>query len=254
MWSSCQAVASRVRALLPTRHPPPSRGVEKGSGESRSKAHENAPILCRLGRIEKDVGKEVWNCRYQGDDLLWTERPNRFLVAEAEELTPGRALDLACGEGRNAVWLAEEGWQVTGVDFSQVALDKAHRLAEQRGVEIDWVCADLLEYTPAPGAFELVILFYLQLAETDRHEIFSRAASAVAPGGTLLLVAHSPDNLTHGYGGPRDSAVLYSAEDVLPTLAGLEIERAEPVIRKVETGEGVREAIDALVRARRPHL
>ncbi len=196
------------------------------------------------------MDKEAWNFRYQGDDLLWTERPNRLLVAEAEGLTPGRALDLACGEGRNAVWMAEQGWQVTGVDFSQVALDKAHRLAEQRGVEVNWVCADLLEYAP-PGVFGLVIVFYLQLALNERHVIFSRAASAVAPGGTLLLVAHTPDNLERGHGGPRDPAVLYSAEQAAADLTGLEIERAEPVLRPIETADGTRQAIDALVRARR---
>ena len=73
----------------------------------------------------RDVDREDWNSRYQGDELLWTERPNRFLVAEAEGLEPGRALDLACGEGRNAIWLAEQGWRATGVDFSQAAIEKA---------------------------------------------------------------------------------------------------------------------------------
>jgi hypothetical protein len=82
--------------------------------------------------------------------------------------------------------------------------------------------------------------------------ILARVAKSVSPGGTLLLVAHDSSNLTHGYGGPRDPAVLYTAEDVLPALAELEIERAEPVVRMIEIDEGVREAIDALVRARRP--
>ena len=85
-------------------------------------------------------------------ELLWTAQPNRFLVAKSSDLSPGRALDVACGEGRNAVWLAEQGWQVTGVDFSEVALEKARRLAELRGVEAEWVQADLLDYRPAPRA------------------------------------------------------------------------------------------------------
>lgn len=86
----------------------------------------------------QDVGKDSagWDRRYAGSELVWTSEANRFLAAEAEGLAVGRALDLACGEGRNAVWLAQRGWQVTGVDFSQVGLDKAARLAEQRGV---WV-------------------------------------------------------------------------------------------------------------------
>jgi SAM-dependent methyltransferase len=196
------------------------------------------------------VNRDDWNRRYQGDDLLWAERPNRSLVAEADGLVPGRALDLACGEGRNAVWLAERGWQVTGVDFSRVALDKGRRLADERGVAVNWVCADLLECAP-PEAFELVIVFYLQLPEYERHAIFSRAASAVAPGGTFLVVAHDPDNLERGHGGPRDPAVLYSAEQAAADLTGLEIERAEPVLRPIETADGPRQAIDALVRAKR---
>ncbi|MHB8060383.1 MAG: class I SAM-dependent methyltransferase [Gaiellaceae bacterium] len=197
------------------------------------------------------MDREDWNCRYQGDDLLWTDRPNRSLVAETDGLAPGRALDLACGEGRNAVWLAERGWQVTGVDFAPVALDKARRLAEQRGVKVDWVCADLLEYAPPPETFALVIIFYLQMPDKARRAIFPRATSAVAPGGTLLLVAHDPDNLEHGFGGPRDPAVLYSTEQAAADLTGLEIERAESVVRSVETADGPRRAIDALVRARR---
>ncbi len=198
------------------------------------------------------MDRRDWNSRYQGDDLLWTDRPNRFLVAEAEELTPGRALDLACGEGRNAVWLAERGWQVTGVDFADVALEKAQLLAEHRGVRADWIRADLFEYEPAPEAFDLVIVFYLQIPAERLRPILARAARAVAAAGVFLLVAHDSSNLERGYGGPRDPAVLYTAEDVLPALAELEIERAEQVVRTVETDEGVREAIDALVRARRP--
>lgn len=197
------------------------------------------------------MDQKDWNHRYAGDELLWTARPNRFLVEEIESLTPGRALDLACGEGRNAVWLAEQGWQVTGVDFADVALEKARLLAEQRGLQAEWIHADLLEYEPEPDAYGLVIAFYLQIPPERLRPILARAAKAVAPGGTFLLVAHDSSNLTHGYGGPRDPDVLYTAEDVVAALVGLEIERAERVVRTIETDEGVREAIDALIRARR---
>jgi SAM-dependent methyltransferase len=198
------------------------------------------------------MNRDDWNCRYEGDELLWTDRPNRFLVAETGALAPGRALDLACGEGRNAVWLAEQGWQVTGVDFSEVALEKARLLAEQRKVQAEWIHADVFKYEPPLAAFELVIVFYLQIPPERLRPILARMAKGIVPGGTFLLVAHDSSNLTHGYGGPRDPATLYTAEDVLLALVGLEIERAEPVVRTVETDEGVREAIDALVRARQP--
>ena len=192
-----------------------------------------------------------WDRRYEGTELLWSARPNRFLVAEAQALPPGRALDLACGEGRNAVWLAELGWEVTGVDFSPVAIGKAGQLAEARGVEAAFEVADLLAYEPAPQAFDLVLVFYLQVAASERGPILRRAAAAVAPGGTFLLVAHDRSNLEEGYGGPREPSVLYTAGDVVADLDGLEVERAEPVPRPVETPEGERVAIDALVRARR---
>ncbi len=195
------------------------------------------------------MNRDDWNRRYEGSELVWTARPNRFLVAEAEGLAPGRALDLACGEGRNAVWLAEQGWQVVGVDFSDVAIAKARQLADARGVAVEWVVADLLAYGPEQRGFDLVILFYVQLAEEERRRIVRAGADAVAPGGMLLLVAHDSSNIAEGHGGPQDPAVLYTAEDVAVDLAGFRIERAERVERPVETPDGERIALDALVRA-----
>ena len=117
----------------------------------------------------------------------------------------------------------------------------------------EWVAADLLDYTPEPRAFELVLVFYLQVPAAERRSIVRAAAGAVAPGGVFLLVAHDSSNLEHGHGGPQDPAVLYTAGDVVGDLegAGLEIERAETVKRPVDTPEGERAALDALVRARR---
>ena len=199
------------------------------------------------------MGPEEWNRRYAGTELLWTAQPNRFLVAEATSLTPGRALDLACGEGRNAVWLAEQGWQVTGVDFSDVGLAKARELAAARGVEVDWVLADLLDFGPEQGAYKLVIAFYLQVPAAERRQMLRAAAAAVGADGTLLVVAHDSANIEHGYGGPQRPAVLYTADDVAGDLecTGLRIERAERVERPVETSDGERTALDALVRATR---
>jgi len=203
--------------------------------------------------VTASIDREEWNRRYAGRELLWTARPNRFLVAEAGDLRPGRVLDLACGEGRNAVWLAEQGWQVTGVDFSDVALDKARELAASRGVRIDWAQADLLDYQPEQRTYDLVLVFYLQVPAPERRQILRAAADAVAPGGTLLLVAHDSANLERGYAGPKDPAVLYTAADVAADLdgTGLEIERAGLVERPVDTPDGERTALDALARAHR---
>jgi len=200
------------------------------------------------------VDSQAWDRRYADTELLWTSEPNRFLVAEAAALEPDRALDLACGEGRNAVWLAERGWQVTGVDFSAVGLGKAAALARSRGAQADWIAADLLEWELARAAFALVIVFYLQVPASERSTIVSRAAGAVASGGTFLLVGHDSANLEHGHGGPQAPGVLYTARDIVGDLcgSGLEIERAERVERPVQTPDGVRIALDALVRASRP--
>ena len=191
--------------------------------------------------------REAWDAKYAGSEFLWKEEPNRFLVSELEGLAPGRALDLACGEGRNAVWLAQQGWRVTGVDFSQVGLAKAAQLAESRGVEVEWVEADLLEYRP-PAGLDLVIAFYLQVPAEERRLVLGRAADALAPGGTILVVAHDLLNLAEGIGGPQEPDVLYTPEDIVADLLGLAIQQAKRVTRPV--GEG--EAIDALVRATKP--
>lgn len=202
--------------------------------------------------VRPGFAREDWNRRYAGKELVWTAEPNRRFAAEVGDLAPGRALDLACGEGRNAVWLAERGWTVTAVDFSDVALEKARRLAAARDVDVDWVLADVLEYEPEPRAFDLVVVLYLQLPRDELVRAISRAVEAVAPGGTLFVLAHDSANLTEGYGGPKDAAVLYTAEDVVPELGDLLVERAERVERIVALDEGEAVAIDALVRARRP--
>jgi SAM-dependent methyltransferase len=199
------------------------------------------------------LDSEGWDRRYAGRELVWTAEPNRFLVAETEALAPGRAIDLACGEGRNAVWLAQRGWQAVGVDFSQVGLQKARELAAARDVSVEWVAADLLRYRPDPRAFDLVLIFYLQLPAAERQPILQAAAEAVAPGGMFLLVGHDSSNLQHGYGGPQNPAVLYTAPDVVADIdgGGLQIVRADCVRRPVQTSDGERVARDALVRARR---
>lgn len=194
--------------------------------------------------------REDWDRRYAETDLLWSADPNRFLVAEVSDLPAGRALDLACGEGRNAVWLAERGWRVTGVDYSSVAIAKARTRAAPLDDAVELVCADLLDYRPEPGAYDLVLVLYLQIPEEERRLVLSRAAAALAPAGTFLLVGHDLTNLADGVGGPSDPSVLYTPEDVVADVPGLEVEKAEKVLRDVVDAE--RPAIDALVRARRP--
>lgn len=193
--------------------------------------------------------REQWDRKYAAEEQLWSSRPYRLLAPEIEGLAPGRALDLACGEGRHAIFLAKRGWNVTGVDFSEVAIARARERAAKEGLDVELRQQDVLDYDPDPGAFDLVLVVFLQLRAHELRRVLARAAAALAPGGTLLLVGHHLDNATEGVGGPSDPAVLYTQDDIAEQLPGLAIVKAERVLRDVEGEE--RPAIDAFVRARR---
>jgi SAM-dependent methyltransferase len=198
------------------------------------------------------MDQTAWDERYAGPELVWGAGPNRFVAGELAELPPGRAIDLGTGEGRNAIWLAERGFTVTAVDFSKVGLARAAGLAAARGVSVDWVHADLLNYRPAAGAYDLVLIAYIQLPADRLTALARTAAAALAPGGTLLAIGHDRDNLTRGHGGPQDLSVLWTADLVTAGLDGLTVQQAGQVDRTVTTPDGDRTAIDTLVRATRP--
>ena len=181
----------------------------------------------------------AWNERYAGTDLVWSATPNQFVASELATLAPGRAVDLAAGEGRNALWLASLGWDVTAVDFAATGLEKGREVAAtlELAHPVTWECADVLTWT-ADAAYDLAVLAYLQLPAAERRESVRRAVAALRPGGTFLLVAHDTTNLTEGVGGPQDASVLMTAEDVVADLAGTDVEvvRAERVARRVQPG------------------
>jgi SAM-dependent methyltransferase len=198
-----------------------------------------------------------WDQRYAEKELVWSSEPNVFVAQTVADLPPGRALDVACGEGRNAIWLASKGWKATGVDFSQVAIDKAKQLAQRAGVSVEWVCADVTAWQPPASSFDLILFSYLHLPPEKMTETLGHAKKALAPGGLLFIVGHAKKNLTEGYGGPPFSEVLYEPEDLLAWLEktggeSLAVERAENVVREVDTPEGPKRAIDTLVLARAP--
>lgn len=193
-----------------------------------------------------------WNDRYAQTELVWSAGPNTFVVDHVGARPPGRALDVACGEGRNALWLAEQRWDVVGVDFSDVAIDKARRIAERRGVEVDWRVGDVTDPAVVDGTFDLVLVAYLHLPEEQMAPVIRHLAALVSPGGMFLLVGHHVDNLERGHGGPPDPAVLQDPARIASWLDGLDVTEAGEVLRRVDTDDGPRTAIDALVEAHRP--
>ncbi|MBK5287403.1 MAG: class I SAM-dependent methyltransferase [Acidimicrobiia bacterium] len=199
-----------------------------------------------------------WDHRYDTAAYVWHTEPNQFLPALIDDLAPGRALDLACGEGRNAVWLARRGWSVTAVDFSEVGIEKGRRLAAESDVDVEWVVADITTWTGRSETYDLVIIFYVQLPADERAAMLGTAATALAPGGRFVMVAHDLSNLDDGIGGPQDPTVLPTPELIRVDLmsggpADLVIDRAELISRAVETetDDGTKQAIDCLVVAHR---
>ena len=194
------------------------------------------------------MDQNAWDERYRDKELLWKTEPNQFLVEAVAGLKPGKALDLAAGEGRNAIWLAEEGWDVEAVDWSDVGLDKGRELADRLGAKVAFSQEDLLTWLPSTEAYDLVVIAYFQIQQMERQRVWRGAARAVRAGGRLVVVGHDSDNLERGYGGPQHAEVLYSTDEVVGVVADhLEVTRAEQMIRLVETDDGVREAFDNIV-------
>lgn len=192
------------------------------------------------------MNRDDWNARYAAQPLLWNVDPGPFLGGEVGGRAPGRALDLGAGEGRIALWLAERGWAVTAVDFSDVALERGRHRVEEAGTPgaVEWVCADLTTYEPPPGPFDLVLLLFVHLPAAERRRILRLAAGALRPHGLALVVGYDSTHASEGQGGLRDPDLLFSPEDIVADLDGLHIERAE----RLRVGD----AVDAIVRASRP--
>ncbi len=181
---------------------------------------------------------------------LWTAGPNRTVAEVLTDVAPGTAVDVAAGEGRHAVWLADRGWQVSAVDFSAIGLARAERAAAEAGTSLTTVCADVARWEPDQQV-DLVLCAFLHLPSTVGHPMLRRFTRWIAPGGLLVLLGHDRDNLSDGTGGPQDDDVLWDRE-LLRTVAeegGLEVVRSEQVRRPVDGAP--RPAIDVLLVARR---
>ncbi|MCA2209621.1 class I SAM-dependent methyltransferase [Nocardia rosealba] len=204
-----------------------------------------------------------WDARYARSELVWGAPPNSTVVEYVHGLdrrlplqadgtaAPMRALDLACGEGRHALWLATHGWQVQAVDFAQVGIDKgrtvAARLSRSVRSRVEWTCADITDLDSAgvSGPFELILVVFVHLPPQERRPLLHQLASMLAPGGMLLVLGHATRNITDGYGGPQDPTILFAPDDIRADLdgTGVTITTAREVFRPTEGAD----AIDALV-------
>ncbi len=172
--------------------------------------------------IDPPFDEDSWNERYRSSPHLWSGNPNPQLVAEVAGLTPGRALDVGCGEGADAIWLARHGWDVMATDISSVALERAARHAADSdaaiSARIEWKQVDLLVRAPAPDSFDLVSAQFMQLPPGPRARLFSSLAASVRVGGSLLVVGHHPSDLATGVRRPRRPDRFSTADDIAGLL------------------------------------
>jgi len=205
----------------------------------------------RMGAVDR----QRWDERYRASERTFTAEPNRLVADEVGGLRPGRALDLAAGEGRHAVWLAARGWDVVAVDFSPVGVDKARARADADGVRVAFAVADVHRLRFPPARFDLVLAAFFHPRPPERAALYRSLAGTLAPGGTLLLVSYDLANLTEGCGGPKDPDVLLQPAVFGAELAalGLGVERADSVRLRVPSADGAEvDVVDAVIRARRP--
>lgn len=167
-----------------------------------------------------------WDDRYRSLDQLWSGQPNPQLVTETADLPPGRALDIGSGEGADARWLAERGWLVVGVDFATVAIERASARLAVAGLadRVTWVHADVQQWVPPTGQFDLVTSHFLHLPADSRQLVFAHLVAAVAPGGTLLVVGHSASDIDAGSYQPDVPEMFFTAEEIAASLDPVEWE------------------------------
>lgn len=190
-----------------------STGHQHQYGHNHSHDQEHAEV---------GFTQEFWDERYSSAERIWSGNANPHLVTTASELTPGTVLDMGSGEGGDAIWLATQGWQVTAVDVSKVALDRAAEQARRTGAEIaeriTWQQADGHTWEPGSSRFDLVSAQFMYLPPTEIAALHRRLAEAVRPGGTLLIVGHHPSDLETSMGRPRLLEFMYTAEEVATGL------------------------------------
>lgn len=196
------------------------------------------------------MDEQFWDRRYSERTQIWSGRPNGVLAAEATSLPPGRALDVGCGEGADARWLAQCGWEVTGIDVSQVALDRAAAATEETGVT--WVRLDLATAAPARRSYDLVSVHYFPLPRQEGDTALRGLVDAVAPGGTLLVTSHDLADIPPHHDDGCDPAQFYRPDEIAALLDDawtVDVHETRP--RVDPTPDGTQHVRDVVLRARR---
>lgn len=183
------------------------------------------------------MSTDFWNERYASADLVYGEAPNGFVAQHADKFpTSGAALDIAAGEGRNALFLASRGLTVLAIDQSTVGLQKADRLARERGLSLRTQAVDLNDFDAAPESFDVITSTFAHVPAAIRARVHAGVQSWLKPGGIFLLEAYSPDQIHRDTGGPKDPSLLAPLETILRELEGLTIEHGVSIVRNVTEG------------------
>ena len=193
----------------------------------------------------------MWDQRYSAQEYVYGKEPNDFLVSVASEWPPGRVLCLGEGEGRNAVWLAQRGFAVTAVDASTIGLAKARRLAEERGVAIETIGADLAHFVVEPGHWDAVVSIFCHLPAAVRAALHRRVVAGLRSGGRFVLEAYTPRQLQLGTGGPPVLELMMDLQTLRAELAGLDFAHAVETEREIQEGQfhhGVGAVVQILAR------
>jgi SAM-dependent methyltransferase len=190
---------------------------------------------------------EAWDERYLTTERLWSTGPNMTVEDRLADREPGIGLDLASGEGRNAIWLASKGWQMTAVEFSSVALERARELS----TDVEFIEANVFTWEP-DGTFDLILIAYLQVEAEPLAELVERAIRWLNPGGELFMIGHDISNLDEGVGGPQVPEILWDLDLMLEWIGGLRLVEGGIVKRPVEVDGDIEYARDTLIRAIQP--
>jgi len=190
----------------------------------------------------------IWNERYAGEHYHFGTEPNAFLLRQKYRFTPGQqVLAIADGEGRNGVWLAQQGLQVVAVDSSNVALHKAQKLAQQRGVSVQFELADLLQWDWGVARYDVVVGIFIQFAPPGvREQMFARIEQCLKPGGLLLLEGYAPRQIGYKTGGPSQLENLYTVAMLREAFSAMDILELRDYDAEIEEGPG-HKGISALV-------